>query len=363
MIEEQLRIGPAGDWLKGKSGLVVISGPCSAESREQVLQTARELSRIPQVALFRAGVWKPRTRPGGFEGRGEPALEWLKEARAETGLKTAVEVARPQHIEMCLRHGVDVIWLGARTVVNPFSIDELAESLKGVDIPVMIKNPVNPDLELWVGAIERIYRAGISQIAAIHRGFYCASATAYRNNPMWEIPIELKRLLPGLPVICDPSHISGNPEGLLPVAQQALDLMMDGLMIETHIHPAQALTDARQQILPAALAELIAALKIRESKDEVPTSLLNLRLKIDATDAELLRILRQRMEIVSELALEKMKINTSIFQLERWRQLTDDRLQQAGKLGLDRNFILKLLQIVHRESIRLQTDIYTEKND
>lgn len=351
-------------WLGSKERPFIISGPCSAESLDQLMDTALELATIPEVCLFRAGIWKPRTRPGGFEGHGEEALKWMQQVKAATSLKTAVEIANPKHIELCLNYGIDVIWIGARTVVNPFSVDEISEALKGVDIPVMIKNPVNPDLDLWIGAIERIQKAGISKLAAIHRGFYCADTPPYRNNPMWEIPIELKRIIPHLPIICDPSHISGTSEGLQHISQQALDLMMDGLMIETHVNPAVALTDARQQITPAQLLSLLQNLRLRSKETPSPSAKFEeLRRQIDVSDTELLRILAKRIDIVKKLAVEKKIQNTTIYQADRWRQIMDDRLKKAESLSLDKSFVLKLMQMVHKESIRIQTEIYSPDKD
>ena len=341
----------------------IISGPCSAESYIQLMDTAMALAEIPQVKLFRAGIWKPRTRPGGFEGYGETALQWLKEVKAASGLKTAVEIATPAHVELCLKYEVDVLWAGARTVVNPFSVDELSEALRGIDIPLMVKNPVHPDIKLWAGAIERFKKAGIKEIAAIHRGFFCPEAQPYRNTPMWEIPIELKRLFPELPVICDPSHISGSADMLASVSQHALDLMMDGLMIESHINPSAALTDARQQITPVVLKKLIDSLVLRNREEPAADQKLEqLRRMIDRTDAELLNILARRIEIVKMLAAEKRSLNTTIFQAKRWRQITEDRMTKAGELNLDKSFILKLMQLVHKESIRIQTELFNDND-
>lgn len=353
----------ANDWFPGDKAPLVISGPCSAESEEQVLSTARLLAKIPQVKIFRAGIWKPRTRPGMFEGVGEIGLTWLNKVQTETGLKVAVEVANPSHIEAALKHHIDILWVGARTVVNPFSIQELANALKGVIIPVMIKNPVNPDINLWIGAIERIMEAGITQLAAVHRGFYFFDKSPYRNAPMWEIPIELKRLFPRIPMICDPSHICGERDLLLGVAQKALDLEMDGLMLESHIDPEHALTDPQQQVTPAALEKLIGKLIIRKERGNraFESKLEELRSEVDKIDAELLHVLSRRMELVDELGYYKRDNNITILQLKRWSNIVRDRLKTGLNSGLEKEFLQKLLEIVHNESIRRQTEIYKRK--
>lgn len=347
-------------WLDGGEQPLVISGPCSAETEEQVLSIARELKKIPQVKIFRSGIWKPRTRPGSFEGVGEKGLKWLNRVQAETNLKVTVEVANPSHIEAALKHGIDILWIGARTVVNPFSIQELAASLNGVEIPVFIKNPVNPDLNLWIGAIERFSMAGIKKLAAIHRGFYFFDKSPYRNAPMWEIPIELKRLFPGLPVICDPSHICGERALLFDVAQKALDLEMDGLMLESHTDPDHALSDPQQQVTPAELQAIITRLIVRKEKGsrDFQDKLEELRSEIDKIDAELIQILSKRMELVDELGYYKKDNNITILQLKRWSNIVNDRLKTGMNSGIDKEFLQKLLEIVHNESIRRQTEIY-----
>ncbi|MEZ5197130.1 MAG: chorismate mutase [Bacteroidales bacterium] len=359
-----INIVPLQEWLDIKTAPFIISGPCSAESEEQLISTALEVSKIPNVKIFRAGIWKPRTRPGLFEGVGEEGLVWLKKVKPLTGLLTAVEIANPGHIELALKHGVDVLWIGARTVVNPFSLQELATTLEGVDIPVMVKNPVNPDLNLWIGAIERIYHSGIRRLAAIHRGFYFFEKSLYRNAPMWEIPIELKRLIPNLPVICDPSHICGNRTMLKDVSQKALDLEMNGLMIESHIHPEEALTDRNQQVTPAFLSEMIRSLIIRrrEGNIDFESKLEELRTEIDKIDAELINILSRRMELVDEIGNYKSANNITILQLKRWRNIVEDRLKSGVDSGLNKEFLQRLLEIVHIESIQRQTEIYSKRN-
>lgn len=358
-MDKQLDIIPLSKWLPTGNLPLVISGPCSAETHAQVMDTARKLSAIPQVKVFRAGLWKPRTRPSAFEGVGEVGLQWLKDVQQETGLLTAVEVARPEHVEACLKNNVDILWLGARTVVNPFSVQELSEVLKGVDIPVMVKNPLNPDITLWLGALERLNQAGIRKLAAIHRGFYYYRHAIYRNQPMWEVPIELQRQVPDLPVICDPSHISGRRDLLLQVSQKALDLEMAGLMIESHCDPDHALTDANQQITPAELEKLLGSLIVRQTRGnkEFETKLEMLRREIDKMDAELLDILSRRMQIVDEIGQYKKENNITILQIRRWSDIIFDRLNLGSRIGLDREFLLQMLQLVHEESIRRQESI------
>jgi chorismate mutase len=358
-ICKQLDIIPLNNWIPKGNLPLVISGPCSAETHDQVMDTARKLAAIPQVKVFRAGLWKPRTRPSAFEGVGEVGLQWLKDVQQETGLLTAVEVARPEHVEACLKNNVDILWLGARTVVNPFSVQELSEVLKGVDIPVMVKNPLNPDITLWLGALERLNQAGIKKLAAIHRGFYYYRHALYRNQPMWEVPIELQRQVPDLPVICDPSHISGRRDLLLQVSQKALDLEMAGLMIESHSDPDHALTDANQQITPSELETLLGSLIVRQTKGnkEFETKLEMLRREIDKMDAELLDILSRRMQIVDEIGQYKKENNITILQIRRWSDIIFDRLNLGSRIGLDREFLLQMLQLVHEESIRRQESI------
>ena len=360
-----LNIEPLENWLKDFPKPLVISGPCSAESEEQLLNTAKQLILLTNIRIFRAGIWKPRTRANMFEGVGEIGLQWLRNIKKETGLLTTVEVAKPHHIEACLTYGVDILWIGARTAVNPFSIQELAEVLKGVDIPVMIKNPVTPDIQLWLGVIERINQVGITKIIAIHRGFNTFGKSAYRNEPLWEIPIELKSICPNLPIICDPSHIAGNKKLLLSVAQKAIDLAMEGLIIESHINPSKALTDARQQITPEELQHLLNQLVYRTStcddKDFI-ANLVRFRSEIDRIDEELLNVLSRRMGVVAKIGKFKKQHNITILQLERWNSILYNRLELAEKLGIDQSFLLKLLQLVHKESIQIQTEIMSKQN-
>ncbi|MFZ4740670.1 MAG: chorismate mutase [Bacteroidales bacterium] len=358
-MSTNINILPLNQWFSNSDDPLIIAGPCSAESREQLLQTATELAKLSIVKIFRAGIWKPRTRPDGFEGIGKIGLEWLKEVKETTGLNTTVEVATPNHIEECLNYGVDVLWIGARTVGNPFSMQELAEALRGVDIPVMVKNPLNPDLKLWLGAIERINQVGINKIAAIHRGFYTYNSKPYRNAPLWEIPIELKRILPHLPMISDPSHITGNRNLLSSIAQKALDLEMQGLMIEVHCNPEKALTDSKQQITPIRFNELISNLIFRKEKGciEFENELHHLRSMIDEADDELIHILAKRMDLVTQIGEFKKKNEITILQLKRWNDIICMRLSRSKELGLNKEFVKKLLEILHEESIQIQNDI------
>lgn len=339
---------------------IIISGPCSAESREQVMATAKAIAEIKDVSIFRAGVWKPRTRPGTFEGIGNEALEWLADAKDETGLKIAVEVATPAHVEAAIKAGIDVLWVGARTVSNPFSVQELATALGGVDVPILVKNPINPDIELWIGALERINRAGCKKLAAIHRGFYPFEKRGLRNIPRWEVPIELKRLFPTLPMICDPSHIAGKWELVQSIAQQALDLDMDGLMIETHINPTVALSDARQQLTPAQLSEMVGSMSFPTSTTSdmsFSRCIETLRQRIDSLDGQMLELISQRMKIAEEIGRFKLQQNVTIFQVSRFEQIIHDRLEQAEILGIKHEFVKNLLEMVHKESILRQEAI------
>ncbi|TND08574.1 MAG: chorismate mutase [Bacteroidetes bacterium] len=360
MGDPYLDILPLHDWLAPRWKKLLIAGPCGAESPDQVIQTARGIAASGKASVFRAGVWKPRTRPGAFEGKGEEALGWLQQVKKETGLLTTVEVANAQHTELALKYGVDILWIGARTTVNPFTVQEIADALSGTDIPVLVKNPVNPDLHLWIGALERINRAGIKKLAAIHRGFSTAIPTQYRNAPLWEIPIGLKSQFPQLPVICDPSHIAGKRELLHDAAQRALDLHFDGLMIETHIHPDKALSDAQQQITPAQLEKFLDELVVREavSDDRQFTHMLQtLREVIDEIDDDLLRALSRRMEIVEQIGEFKHEHNVTILQIDRWLEILSTRTATGEKLGIDKDIVAELCQLLHKASIRRQTEI------
>lgn len=337
----------------------LIAGPCSAETEEQVLETARQLA--PQgIDLFRAGIWKPRTRPGEFEGIGTAGLAWLRRVKEETGLRTTTEVANTQHVFEALKYGVDVLWIGARTTVNPFSVQEVADALAGVDIPVLIKNPVNPDLKLWMGAIERIYKAGIRRIAVIHRGFSHHGETRYRNVPRWQIAIELKRQFPELPIICDNSHICGRRDILREVAQQALDLNYDGLMTEVHPTPDQAWSDAAQQITPEQYGRLIAALHFRRSGEGDAAFLENidhLRHQIDDIDEEIFQLFAQRMTLAQGIGEYKKRNNIAIVQPSRWNEIVERATAKARMNGLSDNFVETVLRAIHEESIQHQAKV------
>jgi chorismate mutase len=355
-----MQFAPLSSWLPSKNEPLLISGPCGAESLEQLQVTARGLKEINKVALFRAGVWKPRTRPNAFEGKGEEALKWLQEVKKETGFKITVEVANAQHTELALKYGIDVLWIGARTTVNPFSVQEIADVLKGVDVPVMVKNPIHADLQLWIGGIERIYNSGIDKIAAIHRGFHYYGKTKYRNKPMWQIPIELRTQFPDLPIICDPSHIAGKRELIHFIAQKAMDLGMNGLMIESHYDPSVALSDAEQQLTPKQLDELICKIILRNQKTrdaEVLDRLHQLRNMIDEIDDELINVLKKRMQVIEQIGQYKKEHNITIFQLERWQEILRTRAQWAEKLGISRLHIERLCQLLHDESIKIQNDV------
>ncbi len=346
---------PLKEWMPLHQGKLFIAGPCSVESRSQLATTAKEIASNGIVKVLRAGIWKPRSRPGKFEGIGEKALPWLSEISNETGMLTAVEVARPDHVHHCLKHKVDILWLGARTTVNPFMVQEIADAIKGSDVAVMIKNPVTPDLRLWIGAIERILLAGTQKIIAIHRGFYSHHQTLYRNPPLWEIPLELKKEWPFLPLICDPSHIAGNRQYLTEVAVQALQLSMDGLIIEVHHQPDKALTDPFQQLSPAELDELLHLLLSNITDAEYQQPLDHLRRKIDDNDMQLLAQLGSRMQLVQEIGVLKKKQDEAIVQPERQQQLIADRLSKARALGLRPLFVEKLFTLLHREAVTIQT--------
>ncbi|MEZ4959131.1 MAG: bifunctional 3-deoxy-7-phosphoheptulonate synthase/chorismate mutase type II [Saprospiraceae bacterium] len=335
----------------------LIAGPCSAETEEQVMTIAHQLVPVG-IDLFRAGIWKPRTRPGSFEGMGSKALPWLRRVKEETGLKTTCEVANGNQVYEALKHGVDVLWVGARSTVNPFSVQEIADALQGVDVPVLVKNPVNPDLELWIGALERIQQAGVSRMGAIHRGFSSYAKSKFRNQPYWEIAIELRRRMPDLPLICDNSHICGNREDLHEIAQHALDLNYDGLMTETHCDPDNAWSDAKQQITPFVYGEMAKRLIVRrETTDDRSflETLENIRHKIDEVDLELLNLLSRRMKLSEEIGRYKRKNNISILQAARWNEILEKAVWLGNERGLSAAFIEKYLSAVHQESIAKQT--------
>ncbi len=359
-----LNIRPLNTWIKPISEPLLIAGPCSAETEDQLLTTAHLLAQTGKVSVLRAGIWKPRTRPGEFEGIGSIGLQWLKRAKAETGLPTAVEVANSKHVEEALAADVDILWVGARSTVNPFTVQDIANALQGVDIPVMVKNPVNPDLSLWIGALERINNAGITKLAAIHRGFSSFEKTAFRNEPMWEMAIQLKTICPELPIINDPSHICGNRELIPYIAQKAIDLDMQGLMIESHLDPSVAWTDAKQQLSPTDLSGLMDILTLRtvESRDQVFTdNLTKLRHQIDKIDDQIIQKMAERMQVVHKIGEYKRDNNVTILQVNRWDEIMNKRNAFAQALRLDANFTHKLLELIHGESIRKQTEIMNAK--
>lgn len=338
---------------------LVISGPCSAETEEQVMEAARQL-KAQGVKIFRAGIWKPRTKPGGFEGIGEEGLPWLVRVKKELGLYVSTEVATAAHVRAALAHDIDLLWIGARTTANPFAVQEIADALEGVDIPVLIKNPVNPDLDLWIGAIQRVYNAGIRKLGAIHRGFSSFDKKIYRNLPMWHIPIELHRQIPNLPIICDPSHIGGRRELIAPISQQAMDLHFDGLIIESHCNPEKAWSDAAQQVTPQVLELILNNLVIR---DEVASTenLNSLRRQIDELDNNLLELLAKRMRVSQEIGQYKKEHNMPILQEHRYDEILTDRIKQAEQMGMDAEFMKTVLVAIHEESVRNQQNIFNKE--
>jgi chorismate mutase len=340
---------------------LIISGPCSAETEEQVLETATRLAATGKVNMLRAGIWKPRTRPGSFEGIGTKGLPWLQQAKKLTGLPTAVEVATAKQVEDALHFGVDVLWIGARTTVNPFSVQEVADALRGVDVPVLIKNPINPDLELWTGAVERVAKAGIKQIGLIHRGFSSYGNTEYRNAPMWHLAIEMKRRNPEMLIVNDPSHICGRRDILLEVAQEAINLDFDGLMIESHIDPDNAWSDAKQQVTPERLAEMLDEIVwMREdiASLEFHATLEKLRQQINQLDDELMLLLSERMKVAEKIGQYKKENNITILQTRRWNEILERACKKGDKMGLSREFVTKYLDAVHMESINRQNKVF-----
>ena len=338
---------------------LVIAGPCSAETEEQVLKIAHEL-KDSDVSIFRAGIWKPRTRPGGFEGVGEIGLKWLQKAKAETGLLMATEVATAAHVKLALEHDIDVLWIGARTTVNPFAVQEIADALQGTDKIVLLKNPVNPDLSLWIGGLERLYNANIKKLGVIHRGFSTYEKTKYRNNPEWQIAIDLQNRFPDLPLICDPSHITGKRDMIQEVSQQALDLNYDGLIIETHIDPDNAWSDAAQQVTPATLKQMFINLRVRKVSDdesEYNQKMAKLRMQIDEFDGKLLEILGNRMKVADKIGLLKKEKNVAILQNQRWNEILGKMILEGEEKGLSNEFVMQLFKAIHQESITHQEKV------
>lgn len=342
----------------------LISGPCSAETQDQVIATAKELKNLG-VKIFRTGIWKPRTRPNCFEGVGSIGLKWLKMVQTETSMLTAIEVANSKHVHEAINAGVDILWIGARTTANPFAVQEIADALKGIDIPVFVKNPINPDLELWLGAIERLHTAGLRRIGAIHRGFSVYEHSIYRNAPQWQIPIDLKNRFPNIPIICDPSHIGGKRDLIKNLSQKSVDLDFDGLMIESHVDPDNAWSDSQQQITPISLINIIDNLIIRKVKQKaIPIDRLNnLRDKIDFFDNELMETLKKRVDVVKEIAGYKKNNSITILQPDRWRVIINKSLENAAKYDLSNEFVSQLFKIIHQESINKQTEIMNEETN
>lgn len=336
----------------------VIAGPCSAETEEQVMNAARQLS-ANGVKVLRAGIWKPRTKPGGFEGVGSEGLAWLKKVKQETGMYVSTEVATQKHVYEALKFGVDLLWVGARTTANPFAVQEIAEALQGVDIPVLVKNPVNPDLELWIGALERLSNVGLTKLGAIHRGFSSYDKKIYRNLPQWHIPIELKRRYPDLPILCDPSHIGGKRDLILPLSQQAMDLNYEGLIIESHCDPDNAWSDASQQVTPSRLKEILETLVIRDRKQSTE-DLSDLRKQIDELDDQLLELLAKRMRVSCEIGTFKKEHNMTVVQTGRYDEILNTRITQAEAMNMNAEFIRTILEAIHEESVRQQVVILNQ---
>ena len=360
-----MKITSTNDWNVGSQHPMIIAGPCSAESEEQLYETAKAI-KAQGISLIRAGVWKPRTRPNTFEGMGQEALVWIQQIKKELNVQFAVEVANAMHVEEALHYGIDVLWVGARSTVSPFIVQEIADALRGCDVPVLVKNPINPDLALWIGALERLNQAGVTKLGAIHRGFSTHQKTRYRNVPVWQLPIELKRQLPDLPMVCDPSHIAGKREMVAEISQVAMDLNFEGLIVETHRDPENAWSDARQQITPATLGELISNLKVRNASSEDIDYIIHLeelRTQIDHADRELVETLAHRMELVSQIGTWKKKNNVAAFQLERWNQVFKSRKEWGASLELREKFMVDLFNLLHVESIKKQTEVMDKISD
>ena len=359
----ELKTHLADEWRGYKGRPFLISGPCSAETEEQVMSTATELAKIKEVSVFRAGIWKPRTRPNSFEGIGAEGLKWLRTVKQETGLMVGTEVANEKHVYEALKYGVDMLWIGARTSVNPFTVQEISDALRGVDVMVLVKNPINPDLELWIGAIERISKAGITRLGAIHRGFSTYEKTIYRNQPNWQLPIELRRRIPDLPIICDPSHISGAREYLFEISQKAMDLNFDGLMLESHIDPDNALSDSAQQVTPNELRELLSRLVLRSpvaSDPKLLDILGELRQQIDVFDDTLIDILEKRMKVAETIGQYKKENNITILQTTRWDEIIRKVMVNGQVKGLSREMIDTIFKAIHQESINHQMKIMND---
>ena len=362
-MSKKLNIDPINTWIKNDSDPLIISGPCSAETYDQLRETCKQL-KSHRINLMRAGVWKPRTRPGTFEGNGEDALKWIADIKEELGVQFTVEVANTSHIELALKYGIDILWIGARTTVNPFSVQEIADAIKGTDTPVLIKNPINPDLSLWMGALERINTAGITKMGAIHRGFSMTGKSKYRYVPMWKIAIDLKSNMPNLPVICDPSHICGNRDMIFETSQKALDLGYDGLIIESHIDPDNAWSDAKQQVTPDVLSKIKSDLKVKTKKEDDKSYkhlLDEIREGIDDVDKEIVDIISKRIELVKKIGEFKKEQDLTTFQVDRWNEVFKSRIDWAIEKGLEKDFIEDLYKVIHLGSINVQNKIINKK--
>jgi len=366
-MADKLQLTPISEW--GFFTLprpMVIAGPCSAESEEQMLETAKGLASFG-IHMFRAGIWKPRTHPGSFEGVGEPGLKWLQKVKKEYGMFVCTEVASRDHVFACLKHGIDMLWIGARTSANPFLMQEIADALRDTDMPVLVKNPVNPDLDLWIGALERLNRAGVRKLGVIHRGFSTMQPIPYRNEPGWRIAIELRTRFPELPFFADPSHMGGDRKYIRELSQRAMDLGLEGLMVESHCNPACALSDAKQQLTPEALREMLEQqIVVRDADSESPDYRENidqLRARIDLIDENLLTILKSRMSISEQIGSYKKDHNIAILQTARWDSLLDDMIRQGGQEGLDANFLRALFNVIHEESVRIQNEVLWAKKE
>ncbi|MGB3586381.1 MAG: bifunctional 3-deoxy-7-phosphoheptulonate synthase/chorismate mutase type II [Tunicatimonas sp.] len=360
-----MKLTELSQWNIGKTDPLIIAGPCSAETEEQLYDTVKAVKE-QGVTLMRAGVWKPRTRPNTFEGVGQEALQWIQDIKKDLNVQFSTEVANAMHVEEALHYGIDVLWVGARSTVSPFIVQEIADALRGCDVPVLVKNPINPDLALWMGALERLNQAGVTKLGAIHRGFSTYQKTRFRNVPMWQLPIEMKRQLPGLPMICDPSHIMGKREDIAEASQIAMDLNFEGLIIETHRDPEQAWSDARQQVTPHSLGEIIRNLRIRQASSEdieYITHLEELRTQIDHSDREMIELLANRLDLVAQIGVWKKKNNVAAFLLDRWNRVFESRKEWAKEAALRERFVVDLFNLLHVESIRKQTEVMDNTSD
>lgn len=359
-MTEELCLEPLGLPSEGRRPLVV-AGPCSAETEEQVMATALQLKALG-YKIFRAGIWKPRTHPGGFEGQGKRALPWLRRVKEETGMLIATEVATPIHVEQALNNGFDLLWIGARTTANPFAMQAVADELRGVDIPVLVKNPLNPDIELWIGALQRLNHSGVKRLGAIHRGFSIYESEMYRNAPMWQVVIELRRRIPEIPIFCDPSHIGGRRDLILPLCQQAMELGLDGLVVESHCNPDEAWSDAMQQVTPEELHRLLAQIVIRDEK--VPTeNITALRKEMEIIDDQMMELLIRRMKISRQMGIYKKEHNMPVLQLMRYSEILDKRSAQGERCGLSPSFVKRIFENIHEESVRQQIDIVNSQQE